>query len=158
MNPCYCYGYEYNDVNRMTSVDEVPYTWDNNGNLIDDGVNDYTYDHANRLTSVSSQTVASSYQYNGLGDRLRQTVDEVPTTYVNYIILGASSHREATRRLRDARSLKGTLAASHTKSVWDRRGRLGRTPMKPRGKPRNYSRKERGAGGGISRMPVTKMS
>jgi RHS repeat-associated protein len=49
---------------------------------------EYTYDHANRLTSVSNQTLASGYPFNGLGDRLQQTVDEVTTTYVNDLNAG----------------------------------------------------------------------
>jgi hypothetical protein len=87
--------YEHDYANRMTSVDEVPYTWDDNGNLLDDGVSDYTYDHANRLTSVSDQSSVSSYQYrcNGLSsdqwgiigcesDRVSQTVNVVTTNHV----------------------------------------------------------------------------
>ena len=74
----------------------VSFHWDNNGNLIDDGVNNYTYDHANRLTSVSDQSSVSpavergagSYQHNGLGNRLQQTVDEVTTTYMNDLNAG----------------------------------------------------------------------
>jgi RHS repeat-associated protein len=42
----------------------------------------YGYDHANRLVSVTSnQLSVSSYQYNGQGDRLSQTVDGVTTNY-----------------------------------------------------------------------------
>jgi len=40
-------------------VDGVTYTWDNNGNLLDDGVNTYTYDHANRLTGVTGTGLAA---------------------------------------------------------------------------------------------------
>ncbi len=64
--------YTYDEANRLTSVDNVAYTWDANGNLLNDGVNAYTYDSANRLISVSNQTSVTSYQYNGLGDRLTQ--------------------------------------------------------------------------------------
>ena len=63
------------------SVGGVTYTWDDNGNLLNDGVYTYTYDHANRLTSVVGPS-SSSYAYNGLGDRLQQTVDGVTTEYV----------------------------------------------------------------------------
>jgi RHS repeat-associated protein len=53
-----------------------------NGNLLSDGVYTYGYDHANRLVSVTSnQLSVSSYQYNGQGDRLRQTVNGVTTNY-----------------------------------------------------------------------------
>lgn len=64
--------YTYDDLNRLTSVNDVAYTWDNNGNLLNDGVNTYAYDSANRLTSVLDPSSAVSYTYNGLGDRLSQ--------------------------------------------------------------------------------------
>jgi RHS repeat-associated protein len=74
-------NYVYNDANRLLSVGGVTYTYDDNGNLLNDGVNAYTYDSANRLTAVSNQQSASSYQYSGLGDRLSQTVNGVTTNY-----------------------------------------------------------------------------
>ena len=64
-------SYQYDVANRLTSVDGVAYTWDNNGNLLNDGVNTYAYDSANRLTSISGGQTAT-YAYNGLGDRLSQ--------------------------------------------------------------------------------------
>jgi YD repeat-containing protein len=74
--------YTYDVANRLASVDGVNYTWDNNGNLLNDGVNEYTYDSANRLIAVSSgQGVESSYTYNGLGDRLSRTVNSVTMNY-----------------------------------------------------------------------------
>ena len=39
--------------------------------LLNDGVNTYAYDSANRLTSISGGQTAT-YAYNGLGDRLSQ--------------------------------------------------------------------------------------
>jgi RHS repeat-associated protein len=71
-------AYIYDVANRLASVDGVNYTWDANGNLLNDGANTYTYDSANRLTSVNGTT---NYSYNGLGDRLSQSVDGVPTNY-----------------------------------------------------------------------------
>jgi YD repeat-containing protein len=62
-------------------VDGVNYAFDTNGNLLNDGVNTYVYDSANRLTSVIGPSSSSQYTYNGLGDRLSQTVDGVPTNY-----------------------------------------------------------------------------
>jgi RHS repeat-associated protein len=73
--------YIYDAANRLTSVNGVTYTYDNNGNLLNDGVNTYTYDSANRLKTVSNQSIVSSYQYNGLGDRLQQTVNGDTVTY-----------------------------------------------------------------------------
>jgi YD repeat-containing protein len=71
-------SYTYDDANRLVEVDSVAYTWDNNGNLLGDGVNTYTYDGANRLISVNGQT---TYAYDGLGNRLQQTTDNITTSY-----------------------------------------------------------------------------
>ena len=73
--------YVYDIANRLTSVNGVAYTWDNNGNLLNDGVNAYTYDSANRLTSVVGGGNTSTYGYNGLNDRVSQTVNGVTTNY-----------------------------------------------------------------------------
>jgi RHS repeat-associated protein len=70
--------YNYDLANRLEDVNGVAYTYDDNGNLRSDGVNTYTYDSANRLTSVNG---ADSYTYNGLGDRLSQTVNGQVTNY-----------------------------------------------------------------------------
>ena len=66
-------SYQYDTANRLTTAGGQTYTFDANGNLLSDGQNTYAYDSANRLISVSSgQSSVSSYQYNGLGDRLSQ--------------------------------------------------------------------------------------
>ena len=38
-------------------MDGISYTYDNNGNLLNDGVNTYTYDSANRLATVNGPLV-----------------------------------------------------------------------------------------------------
>jgi RHS repeat-associated protein len=73
--------YVYDDANRLASVNGVSYTWDNNGNLLSDGVNTYTYDSANRLKAISNQQSAISYSYNGLNDRLQEIVNGSTTTF-----------------------------------------------------------------------------
>jgi YD repeat-containing protein len=73
--------YTYDAADRLTEVDSVTYTWDDNGNLLDDGVREYSYDHANRLTQVEIGTDTYEFVYNGLGDRLWQIVNSAPTTY-----------------------------------------------------------------------------
>jgi YD repeat-containing protein len=45
-------------------------------------VNTYTYDTANRLISVTNAITASNYSYNGLGDRMQETVNGQTTTYL----------------------------------------------------------------------------
>jgi RHS repeat-associated protein len=75
------HDYVYDAANRLSSVDTVSYTFDDNGNLLDDGTSTYTYDAANRLSAVSGPSSAT-YTYNGLGDRYQQTVNSTTTTYV----------------------------------------------------------------------------
>ncbi|NIS78836.1 MAG: hypothetical protein GTO14_01080 [Anaerolineales bacterium] len=74
-------SYVYDIANRLIEVDGIAYTWSANGNLLSDGVSTYTYDHANRLTGVVQGADTYSFTYNGLGDRLRQTVNGTPTYY-----------------------------------------------------------------------------
>jgi YD repeat-containing protein len=50
--------------------------------LLSDGSSTYTYNNANRLKTLVQGTTTYGNTYNGLGDRLRQTVNGVPTTYV----------------------------------------------------------------------------
>ncbi len=73
--------YAYDVANRLTNVNGVDYTWDNNGNLLNDGVNTYTYDAANRLASFTNPSLNVTFAYNGLGDRLQQTVNGQATNY-----------------------------------------------------------------------------
>jgi len=74
-------SYVYDIANRLTSVDGVTYTWSDNGNLLSDGLSTYSYNHANRLASVTQGVNSYTFAYNGLGDRLRQTVNGVPINY-----------------------------------------------------------------------------
>jgi RHS repeat-associated protein len=74
-------NYVYDAANRLTSVNGQAYTWDDNGNLVNDGGKAYTYDQANRLKSVNGSGVAVTYAYNGDGARLKQIVNGIPTTY-----------------------------------------------------------------------------
>jgi YD repeat-containing protein len=74
--------YIYDNANRLTSMDGITYGWDNNGNLLSDGVSSYTYYIANRLKTLTQGTTTYTNMYNGQGDRLRQTVNGVTTTFV----------------------------------------------------------------------------
>ena len=73
--------YAYDAANRLTSVNGVPYSWGANGNLLNDGVNTYTYNHANRLVGMIDGECTYAFAYNGLGDRLQQTAGGVTTNY-----------------------------------------------------------------------------
>ena len=73
--------YTYDDANRLASVNGVQYAYDANGNLLSDCVNSYVYNSANRLIRQSGPAGTVSYLYNGLGDRLQETVNGVITTF-----------------------------------------------------------------------------
>ena len=60
-------AYTYDDANRMTFAGGVAYAWDDNGNLLSDGANTYTYNHSNRLITVSGPSSVISFTYNGMG-------------------------------------------------------------------------------------------
>jgi YD repeat-containing protein len=50
--------------------------------LLTQGTNVYTWDAANRLVSANVDGMASSFEYDGLGNRTAQTVNGVTTEYV----------------------------------------------------------------------------
>ncbi len=75
--------YEYNAANQLqrNRVDGgawVNFTYDANGNLTSDGANSYTWDRANRMMTAGT----TSYQYNGAGNRIQQSVGGVATKYL----------------------------------------------------------------------------
>jgi YD repeat-containing protein len=55
---------------------------DANGNLTNDGVRSYSYDHANRLTQVTEGPLTTQFAYNGDGARISKTVGGHITQYV----------------------------------------------------------------------------
>jgi RHS repeat-associated protein len=86
--------YEYDIANRLTGVGGVPYEWDDNGNLLSDGSNHYSYNSANRLISVIGSSGTFTYAYDGLGNRYQQTVNGVTTTYTLDIASGLTQVME----------------------------------------------------------------
>jgi RHS repeat-associated protein len=80
--------YTYDDANRLTSVNGVTYTWDNNGNLLNDGAKTYIYDSANRLTTVNGPSSTVHFAYNGMGDRLQETANGQTTTFTMDLNMG----------------------------------------------------------------------
>ncbi len=74
--------YQYDKANRLTYVDDVGYTWDDRGNLVDDGTFTYTYNTAGRMVQAESITVTLVYTYNADGLRVAQSVDGDVTSFV----------------------------------------------------------------------------
>jgi YD repeat-containing protein len=66
--------YLYDAANRLSQVDGQSYTFDDNGNLLSTGVMTNTFDAANRLTSSLRDGATVEPIYNGVGDRVGQTV------------------------------------------------------------------------------------
>lgn len=59
---------QYDANNRLTKRDAVTYTYDNNGNLLSDGVNTYAWNARDQLVAVSGAN-PMAYAYDGLGRR-----------------------------------------------------------------------------------------
>jgi RHS repeat-associated protein len=69
------------DSNKISAVGASSYTYDDNGNITDDGVNTYTWNAANQLATVN--TTAGVYTYNWLNQR-SEKVTASGTTYFVY--------------------------------------------------------------------------
>jgi len=69
-------NYAPNYLNQYTRVGETNYTYDLNGNLINDGAQSYDYDYENRLTRVTPTPPQTSaiYTYDPFGRRIRSSL------------------------------------------------------------------------------------
>lgn len=69
-------AYLYDAANQLTSVNEVVYSYDANGNMTSDGSRDFVYDAANRLIQVknhATQTSIASFEYDAFDRRTSMT-------------------------------------------------------------------------------------
>ncbi len=73
-----------NELNQYGAVgpqgSEVDYSYDNNGNLTDDGTCKYIYDAENRLLEITDQydVTIVTYEYDYLGRRVKKIVENDP--------------------------------------------------------------------------------
>jgi RHS repeat-associated protein len=67
--------------NRISSINNVPYSYDGSGNVTWDGGMSYVYDAENRLASVNGGSVAS-YVYDSSNRRVKKTTAAGTTVYV----------------------------------------------------------------------------
>jgi RHS repeat-associated protein len=77
-------NYAANNVNAYTQISSaVPltYQYDNNGNLLNDGVHSYSYDSQNHLIAVDNGNT-STYKYDALGRRIEKVVGTETTQYL----------------------------------------------------------------------------
>jgi RHS repeat-associated protein len=72
-------NYTPDNLNRYGNVGGIPYLYDGNGNLAQDGVKTYTHDEESRLVGVSGAFGTAQYQYDALGRRVTKTVNGVTT-------------------------------------------------------------------------------
>ncbi|HEX6293026.1 MAG TPA: RHS repeat-associated core domain-containing protein [Herpetosiphonaceae bacterium] len=84
-------AYGYDAVGNRTTINGVPtysydasgritnpgFSYDTNGNLLSDGTTAYTFDAANRLIQTVRGGTTTSYDYDGWGNLIRETVDGV---------------------------------------------------------------------------------
>ncbi|MDX2138738.1 MAG: hypothetical protein SF123_11645 [Chloroflexota bacterium] len=111
-------NYTYNAANQMTNAGAATLTYDNNGNLLNDGTNEYTWDRANRLTLqnlIGVLTLETSQQYDGNGNRIRQSdTTGAQTTITRYlldmqpglaVVLAAATGASTDRYLHAARGI-----------------------------------------------------
>ena len=74
----------HNNMNELVSMDGAPLTYDDNGNLTDDGTKTYEYDYENRLvrvTRTSDSAILGEYNYDALGRRVEKQASGATTTY-----------------------------------------------------------------------------
>jgi len=80
-DPTGVHVYTYDEANRLSSVNGVPYAWDNRGDLLSDGTFTYAYSGAGRMVRAQSVTATLVYTYNAQGLRVAQAVDGDVTTF-----------------------------------------------------------------------------
>lgn len=74
-----------NSMSQYTAVGGVTHVYDSNGNLVDDGVNTYTYDYENQLIKItrkSDSQVIAQYTVDAFNRRVKKTVGGVTTEFI----------------------------------------------------------------------------
>ena len=73
-------AYTPNTLNQYSSVNNIAFAYDGNGNLTSDGAHALTYDEENRLITAAG---AAFYAYDALGQRVSKTVGGATTYYIH---------------------------------------------------------------------------
>ena len=74
-------GNVHNANNRLTQLGATPLSYDDNGNLLSDGTNTYTWNSRDQLASIAGP-VAASFQYDASGRRKLKTVAGTTSKYL----------------------------------------------------------------------------
>ena len=72
----------YNDANQQATFGGQALTYDNNGNLTNDGVNSYTWNTRDQLISTSGPGLNATFQYDALGRRINKTINGASTSFL----------------------------------------------------------------------------
>src|SRR5207245_2121204 len=70
-----------NELTVIASGATQSLTYDQNGNLTNDGTTTYTWDARNRLRAISGPGVSASFVYDALGRRVSKTINSVAAQY-----------------------------------------------------------------------------
>jgi len=71
----------YNADNEQTKFNGTALSFDNNGNLLSDGTNTYTWDARNHLAAISGGSTAS-FTYYGFGRRVNKVIGGTTTQFL----------------------------------------------------------------------------
>lgn len=72
----------YNAANQMTAFGSQTLTYDNNGNLINDGATNFGWDARNRLISMTGTGMNANFQYDSIGRRATKTINGISTGFL----------------------------------------------------------------------------
>ncbi len=103
----------YDAANRISSAG---FAYDNAGRMTSDGTNTYSWDRASRLLGMDT----AAYAYNGLGQRVQQTVSGVVTDYLLDVQPGLAKVIAATTGANTERYVheRGLLSQQDSAGDW----------------------------------------
>jgi RHS repeat-associated protein len=73
---------KYNAANQLTERGEEELSYDKDGNLVEDGANEYEWDARGQLSGISGAAEAS-FSYDPFGRRISKTIGEATTGYLH---------------------------------------------------------------------------
>ena len=71
----------YNTANQLIQFNSETLTYDENGNLVDDGTYSYNWDAQNRLVGMNGPGTSASFDYDAFGRRVSKTINSMTTDY-----------------------------------------------------------------------------
>ncbi len=85
----------YDAANQQNVVNAQSLTYDQNGNLLSDGTNTYTWNARDELVAMSGLNLTASFAYDGEGRRVSKTINGLTTTYVYDGLQAVEEHEQA---------------------------------------------------------------